>query len=467
MHCAWLDPFLTHLYKMLKQHIFRAYDIRGVYATDFDEAGFACLGEAVGKYIGMGKYLVTGDGRTHTEPLVTHLIAGLLATGADVTFGGWCPTPVTLLNLHEGDFRASLQVTASHNGAEYNGLKISTKTGSVCDAELQEIYQIAQSCSDKHAPVDMQNVTQRDATAEYANAITQLCNGLSPISVVVDAGNGIAGAAYPNVLRALGLSVHELYCDIDGTFPNHQPDPEEAENMVDCLATVKAQKALFGFVYDGDGDRVGVVTAGGDMLTADHILYVLTADFLSRNAGASVVLDIMCSAALAEEIRKLGGEVIWSPTGHSHIERTMHARNALLGGEQSGHFMFAEDFYGHDDALLATYRFLRAVMQTPELLKKVTQDWPDLSEFKAKKEVPEAQKFSIVEAVQMKLAEQFPTAVVIDGVRIDWPDGSWGILRASNTTPKISIRVQAADEATLAERAKVFTDTLDEAVAAQ
>jgi phosphomannomutase len=229
-------------------------------------------------------------------------------------------------------------------------------------------------------------------------------------------------------------------------FQNHQPDPEREENLQDLIVEVREKKADFGLAFDGDGDRLGVITREGKILNADKILFVLAADFLSRNPGAPVVVDAMSSATLAEKIREIGGNVIRSKTGHSFIEEAMHEHSAKLGGEQSGHFMLGENFYGHDDACLAALRFLAAIEKFPALLNEVSVRWPDLLEFSEKMKVPDEKKFEILDAVRDELAKDFENLDTTDGVRWDGENGEWWIIRCSNTSPKIAIRIEARSQ---------------------
>jgi phosphomannomutase/phosphoglucomutase len=282
--------------------------------------------------------------------------------------------------------------------------------------------------------------------------------------LVLDAGNGVSGMVYPQIYRLLGHSVEELFCDLDTTFPNHQPDPERPENLQHLLSRVQEIGAEFGIAFDGDGDRLGVVLADGTILNADKILFVLAADFLSRNPGATIVVDAMSSATLAEKIREIGGVVIRSKTGHSFIEEAMHEHGALLGGEQSGHFMLGEGFYGHDDACLAGLRFLAAVEKLPALLLEVTTKWPDLLEFSEKIDASDEKKFSILEQFTQQIVSRFPEADMTDGVRIDWDDGEWAIVRCSNTSPKIAIRIEAKNEESLKEKKDLLVGMLEKLI---
>ena len=442
---------------ILNDSVFRAYDIRGEAYTDFDEDGVFVMAQAFGQYL-HEKYdtrdkehtlrvLVTGDGRQSQVDFAPALEAGLQAGGCDVVWGGTVPTPVNFFAMRERNFDGAVQLSASHNPASDNGLKLTDRYGAVCGDQIQRIKEIAKDLS----PTRHEGVVEREDAedvilADYADKIKSSVNSHRPLKIVIDAGNGISGMVYPQIFRSFGHEVVELYCDLNTTFPNHQPDPERPENLVDLVNRVKEVRADFGFAFDGDGDRVGVVLGDGTILNADKILFILAADYLHRNPGALVVVDAMSSATLSAKIRSIGGKVILSKTGHSFIEEAMHEHDALLGGEQSGHIMLGEDFYGHDDACLAGLRLLAAVEKWPALIAEVTEKWPSLVEINDKVVAGDDVKFDILDKVAAELVQLYPQANLIDGVRIDWEDGEWAIVRCSNTSPKIAIRIEALDE---------------------
>jgi phosphomannomutase/phosphoglucomutase len=281
------------------------------------------------------------------------------------------------------------------------------------------------------------------------------------LKLVVDAGNAIPGIFYPNFLRSFGHEVKELFCDLDTTFPNHQPDPERVENLELLQKEMASGKHDLGLAFDGDGDRVGILLQDGTMLSADKILYVLGSDFLSRHPGASIVLDAMSSQLLITKLEAKGANVILSQTGHSHIEHAMHDNNALLGGEQSGHFMFGENFYGHDDALLAVLRFIQALQTNPELEIEVTVGWDKMLEISERITVADEEKFQILDNVIADLKEIFPDASTLDGIRIDFGQEEWAIIRCSNTSPKIAVRLEARNQESLDEKKEILMGVLE------
>jgi len=445
---------------ILNPNIFRAYDIRGVAFQDFDEDGFFVISKSFVDFLKKKhgtntlKIFVSGDARNSMDALFPAVISGLKAGGADVVWGGVLPTPINFFALHEGQFDATIQITASHNPAHYNGLKLTDRSGSVCGDEIQEIRKLAE-CADCSLSSDLGNVHKDGETIDFSVRYLAKIQSITPAQnskkIIVDAGNAIPGIYYPEFFEKFGHQVTRLFCDLDPNFPNHQPDPEILENLSSLVTKIKAGDFDFGFAFDGDGDRLGIVTSDGPILSPDKILYVLAADFLSRNPGAKIVVDIMTSAVLIQKIQALGGEIILSPTGHSFIEENLKAHNAKLGGEQSGHFMFGENFYGHDDAFLAALRFLAALQTSPNLLTTITDEWPQTVQFYDRIETSEDTKFSAIEKFSAAMQEKYPAENLnlIDGVRIDFGSGEWAIIRASNTAPIIRAMIEARDKSQL------------------
>ncbi len=455
---------------ILEPKIFRAYDIRGEAFVDFDEDGFLAIAHGFGQYLRekfnleKPRVFVSGDGRQSMPELFPAVISGLKAAGCTVTWGGTLPTPVNYFAFHEGDFDAAMQISASHNPAKDNGIKLTDRRGSVAGEEIQRIRELSfcHDCRLANVPGECKNACEvKDFYPAYKEKIKRITADQISKKIVLDAGNGVAGQFYPELCRSFGHEVIELYCDLNTTFPNHQPDPERAANLVEAQALVTEKGADFGFVYDGDGDRMGVILSDGTALNADQIFYILGADFLLRNPGETIIVDAMISQALIEKLEALGANVIMDKTGHSHIEQAMHKHNAKLGGEQSGHFMFGENFYGHDDAGLATLRFLAAVEHNPDYLADVTTGWPDMVEFSEKFYAPDEEKFQILKKVVTELQKEFPNAITLDGIRLDFGNNEWAIIRCSNTSPKIAVRIEARDEGSLEDKKKIILPILE------
>ncbi|MCF7812179.1 phosphomannomutase/phosphoglucomutase [Candidatus Gracilibacteria bacterium] len=458
---------------ILKSKIFRAYDIRGEAFVDFDEDGFFSIAAAFGKYLQKKhslknpKIFVSGDGRISMIELWPAVVAGLQSVGCTVTWGGTIPTPVNSFALHAGSFDATIQITASHNPSSDNGLKLNDQEGAVCGDEIQKIKNLA-VCNECRETKDFGECVGECEVVSFVDAYTQKLKAITPAQtaqkIVIDCGNGVPGLFYPKILKDFGHDVIELYCDLNGHFPNHQPDPEEPENLRDLKTKVYEVRADFGVAFDGDGDRLGIILSDGTILSADKILYILAADFLRRNPREKIIVDAMSSATLIEKIKKLGGKLIVSKTGHSHIMQKMKEEKALLGGEQSGHEFFGEDFYGHDDAMLAMLRFLSAVQDTPTLLQEVTESWPKMQEFSEKFKTSDEEKFEIVKNVATQLVaslqDKNDKIDTLDGIRIDFGGGEWAIIRCSNTSPKIAVRIEAKDEKSLEEKKELLVGTL-------
>ncbi len=451
---------------ILSDKIFRAYDIRGKAYEDYDAEGFYCIAKAFGIYeqeklkTKKIKVFVSGDGRQSMEDLFPAVVSGLQDVGCEVELGGIITTPMNYYAFHAGDFDASIQLSASHNPWYDNGLKLHDRSGSVCGNEIQKIKDIAKTFGAEELSIKDLELGEYVYEARYLQKLESIIQIKEKNEIVLDAGNGVSGLWYPQILEAFGYEVVELYCDLDTRFPNHQPDPEEPENLEHCRAKVLEVGADFGVSFDGDGDRVGIILAEGTCLNADKINYVLAADFLSRNPGEKIIYDIMSSSVLVEKVKALGGNPIQCATGHSFIEESMKSEKALLGGEQSGHFMFGENFYGHDDAILAVLRFLSAVETNTSLITEVTTGWAELYEYAEKFIVPDEDKFKILEKVTSQLLEKYPEAKTVDGIRIDYGNLEWAIIRCSNTSPKISVRIEAQDEVGLEEKRKELVEIL-------
>ena len=458
---------------ILNPKIFRAYDIRGEAFTDFDEDGFFIIAAAFGRYISdkfkleKPKIFVSGDGRISMDQLFPAIISGLESANCEVTWGGVITTPMNYFAFHEGQFDAAIQISASHNPPQDNGLKLTDRNGAICGQEIQKIRKLTEcvECNlSKEIGACLNECQPQEITNKYVEKLQSILPSQATKKIVVDAGNGVSGMHYPQILKQFGHEVIELYCNLDGNFPNHQPDPERPENLKALIQKVQATNADYGFAFDGDGDRVGIVLKDGTIISADKIIFILASDFLSRNPKEKIVLDIMCSPVLINKIQELEGQVVLSKTGHSYIEEAMHKTKALLGGEQSGHFMFGENFYGHDDALLACLRFLSAVQDKPDLITEVRDKWPQLLEFSEKIDASDEEKFEIVKKVETRLIASLSgtdvTANSIDGLRLDWPNFEWAIIRCSNTSPKIAVRIEAKDQESLELKKNLILNTL-------
>ncbi len=432
----------------LPESIFRAYDIRGVVGDTLTPAVVYHIGRAIGAEAAAqdeSSVVVGADGRLSSPEMSAALIQGLRDSGRDVIDIGMVPTPVTYYATNILDSRSGVMVTGSHNPADYNGFKIviqgKTLSGDDIQALLTRIQQ--QDYCDGQGSLNKVSVSN-----DYLERITSDISLSRPLKVVVDCGNGVAGELAPRLLRALGCELTELYCDIDGTFPNHHPDPGKPENLKDLIAEVKAQQADIGLAFDGDGDRVGIVTNTGHIVYPDRLMMLFGLDVIARNPGAEIIYDVKCSRLLHQVLEQADGKPQMWKTGHSLIKARMKETGALLAGEMSGHIFFKERWYGFDDGLYAAARLLEILANESRTSDEIFAAFPeDISTPEINIDVCDASKFSIIE--QMQQAD-YPGGEphTIDGIRVNYPDG-WGLIRASNTTPVLVLRFEAETQAAL------------------
>ncbi|MBM4266923.1 MAG: phosphomannomutase/phosphoglucomutase [Deltaproteobacteria bacterium] len=430
--------------------IFREYDIRGVAEEDFD-ADFAWnLGRAFGTRVRAAHrdravtVSVGRDCRLTSDAYAEALIRGLAETGVDVLDIGPCPTPLLYFSLFHYPVDGGIEVTASHNASEYNGFKICLGRGSVYGeaiASLRQEIEAARYASGRGT------VEKREIIAPYlAYCAEQFGTLPRRLKVVVDAGNGAAGPIAPAVLKALGCDVTALYCDPDGRFPNHHPDPTLPENLEDLIRTVDSTGADLGVAFDGDADRVGVVAPGGRILWGDEILVIFAREILARRPGSVVISEVKCSQRLFHEVERLGGKPIMWKAGHSLIKAKMKETGAVVGGEMSGHMFFADRFLGYDDAIYAAARLLEILARSSGGILDLLDGLPAaFATPEIRVDCPDTLKFAVAGRVRDMLARDWPINDV-DGVRADFGDG-WGLVRASNTQPALVLRFEASSEA--------------------
>ena len=430
--------------------IFRAYDIRGVVGKTLSVPVAELIGQAIGSVMaeqGLTEVVVARDGRLSGPEMASGLIAGLRRAGRDVIDIGMVPTPVAYFAAFHLRTGTCVAVTGSHNPPDYNGFKIVIGGETLSGASITDLYtRISES---RLHSAERGNLQQREIAEDYIQRIAGDVQLARPLKVVVDAGNGVAGEIGPLLLEAIGAEVIPLYCDIDGTFPNHHPDPSEPQNLKDLEQTVKRFDADIGLAFDGDGDRLGVVTREGRVIFPDRLLMLFAADVLERNPGAMVIYDVKCTGKLQGWTLRNGGTPLMWQTGHSLIKGKMRETGAELAGEMSGHFFFQERWYGFDDGLYAAARLLEILAGRDETPSEILDALPDgVSTPEIKVEVPSGQAHAIV--AQFVEAARFDGARLstIDGLRADWDDG-WGLLRASNTTPVLVLRFEADDQVAL------------------
>ncbi|WP_447554173.1 phosphomannomutase/phosphoglucomutase [Vreelandella sp. EE22] len=432
--------------------IFRAYDIRGVVDHTLTEATTVLIGRAIGTEAaarGERAVIVARDGRLSGPMLQKALTQGLLSAGVDVIDIGMVPTPVLYFATHTLDeSRSGVMITGSHNPPEYNGFKIVLGGETLSADTITALYRrIDEDRLDEGDGA----YSQVDVRPAYLERILGDVKVARPLHAVVDCGNGVAGELGPELIRRLGVQTTALFDEIDGRFPNHHPDPGKPENLVSLIDEVKRCGADIGLAFDGDGDRLGVVTPSGRMIYPDHLLAVFATDLLARHPGAGVIFDIKCSRNLARVIADAGGEPEMWRTGHSLIKARMIETDAQLAGEMSGHIFFKERWYGFDDGLYAAARLLEIVAQSPDDADTLFERFPqEISTPEINLDVPDEEKFGLVEALARDGDFGEGIKTTIDGIRVDYPHG-WGLCRASNTTPALVLRFEGESEAALVD----------------
>jgi phosphomannomutase len=430
---------------------FKAYDIRGIVGESLTEAFAEHLGRAFGtEALALGEKAVAvgRDGRLSGPGLAAALMRGLASTGLDVVDLGAVTTPMLYyVAATRGDHgcRSGIQVTGSHNPKDYNGFKMVLAGRAIYGDEIQGLRRRIEAEDYAHAPG---RIGAMDIVPEYAHRIVGDCRLARRMKIVVDSGNGIPGASAPGILRALGCDVVELYSEVDGDFPNHHPDPSKPENLADLIRTVQQTGAELGLAFDGDGDRLGVVTTGGNIIYPDRQLVLFARDILSRVKGGQVIFDVKCSQRLPVAIREAGGEPVMWKTGHSLVKAKLKETGAPIAGEMSGHIFFAERWYGFDDAMYTAARLLEIVSRSRDpsaVLDALPTSFstPELNVACAEGEPPRVIERLLAEA-------RFPGAEIltIDGLRAEYPDG-FGLVRASNTTPVLVLRFEGHTEQAL------------------
>ena len=444
----------------INAEIFRAYDIRGVVGETLTEHAVYQVGRAFAAEAlddDQPSAVVGGDGRTTTPTLRRALQRGLRDGGVNVTDIGCVPTPLVYFATHVLGTGTGVMITGSHNPPEYNGLKMMIGGATLAQERIQRLRERIEGGHLSAGAGDLANI---DLIDRYIDRVANDVRPARPLKVAVDCGNGVAGLVAPRLLAALGCEVVPLYADIDGSFPNHHPDPAEAANLDDLIAAVRAQRADVGIAFDGDGDRLGVVTERGDIIWPDRAMMLFARDILGRNPGAGVVFDVKCSRHLPALIRTWGGKPIMWKTGHSHIKAKIRAEGALLGGEFSGHLCFAERWYGFDDAIYSAARLVEILAAETRSAHAVFADLPAATATpEVKIATTESAKFEIMERLAREADFSAGTLNDIDGIRVDYADG-WGLVRPSNTSPVLSLRFEADDEAALNR----IQDTFDAAL---
>ena len=437
--------------------IFRAYDIRGVVGSTLSVAVAERIGQAIGTVMqeqGLDDIVVGRDGRLSGPELSAGLIEGLRKSGRNVIDIGLAATPVAYFAAYHLRTGSSVAVTGSHNPPDYNGFKIVIGGQTLSGDAITDLY--ARIHEQRLFQADVPGaLQQRDVAADYIQRIADDVQLDRPLKVVVDAGNGVAGGIVPELLEAIGAEVIPLYCEVDGTFPNHHPDPSEPHNLEDLIQTVKRFDADLGLAFDGDADRLGVVTKDGEIIFPDRLLMLFAADVLERNPGALVIYDVKCTGKLQGWVLRHGGTPLMWQTGHSLIKAKMRETGAELAGEMSGHFFFQERWYGFDDGMYSAARLLEILAARAETPSEVLNALPNALATPEIKVPVETSPHDIVQRFVDSAHFEGALQSTIDGLRADWDDG-WGLVRASNTTPVLVLRFEADNKEALARIKEEF-----------
>lgn len=447
------DSFIpTPLGEMsLDAGIFRAYDIRGITTSNLTEQVCYWIGRAFATQAlaeDQQRAVIGRDGRLSSPGIERALGQGLVDGGMQVTSIGQVPTPVLYYATHKLETGTGIMITGSHNPPEYNGLKMMIGGVTLAEDLIQALYRRLQDNSLSEGSGTLDQTDLGDQYIAAAMATTELKR---PLKVAVDCGNGVAGELGPKLISALGCEVIPLFCEIDGNFPNHHPDPAEPENLQDLVTAVKAHNADVGLAFDGDGDRLGIVTPQGEIIWPDKMMMLFAQDIISRNPNTPVIFDVKCSKHLERIIREAGGEPIMWKTGHSHIKAKIKQTQAAFAGEFSGHICFGERWYGFDDALYTAARLLELLSQTDLDVDAVFAQYPvTYSTPEIKIHTTETRKFEVMDELVANNGFANGRLTTIDGIRVDFDD-RWGLIRPSNTSPVLSLRFEA-DTADALER---------------
>lgn len=457
--------------------IFREYDIRGIFNKDYDSEFAGLLARAFAEFVRVRskrpannrtrfRIAVGRDVRLSGSELSSLFIENLIREGFDVLDLKQCPTPLVYFSLFEYDVDGAVCITGSHNPAEYNGFKICVGKDTLHGSDIQELKRLSkelQNASTKSVPRG--DISTCNVIADYQKFIAARFQFNRKLKVVVDAGNACGGLVAPKLLKELGCEVIELFCDIDGRFPNHHPDPTVEENLEHLKKAVLQHKADVGIAYDGDADRIGAVDENGKTIWGDELMVLYSREILARKPGSKIIGEVKCSHRLYQDIAKRGGQPLMWKTGHSLIKSKMKSEKAELAGEMSGHIFFADRYLGYDDAIYASVRLIEILVNSKMPLSNLLSDLPPtVNTPELRVDCPDDVKFKVVAQVKSDLSHRFKT-IDIDGVRIE-TDRGWGLLRASNTQPVVVMRFEAQTKDELASLRKTVETAFEKALEA-
>lgn len=446
----------------MNSQVFRKYDIRGIFPADLDEDLTTKLGMALGELAG-NTVAIGRDCRPSGSILSSWLTDGILISGSDVIDLGVQTTPMTYYAAHTLNPDVTVMITGSHNPPEYNGFKIMYGHKTIWGEGIHSLQNTMENTKTATLAAPAATVIKKSIAKPYANRLlSEFCFDRS-LKIAVDAGNGTGGEIAVNVLRNLGCRVIPLYCEMDGYFPNHHPDPTVEENLKDLRSTVLRERADIGIAFDGDADRIGILDEKGNVIWGDRVLIILAKSLLKANPGATIISEVKASGLFFSEIERAGGHAVMSPTGHSLIKKAMYEENALLAGEMSGHIFFRDRYYGYDDALYAALRLIEIISSNDAPLSSYLADLPEVfSTAEIREECSDVSKFIIVDIVTDMLKKAGYPVDTTDGARISFPDG-WGLIRASNTQPVLVMRFEAGTHQQLTDYENIMRNYIEKA----
>ena len=441
----------------MNKNIFREYDIRGVYPIDLNEDVYIEIGNAIASkcnQLNIDSIVLGRDGRLSGKSLMNALENSLIDNGINVENIGIVTSPLLYYAAKKHTSKSGIMVTGSHNPKEYNGIKMIINDEPVSGKEIFELIG-----TPNNATVKGTASVNEDVIDNYIEEVkSKSIQSKDEIKVVIDCGNGAAGVIAPKLFSALGFNVVEIYSEVDGSFPNHHPDPGNPENLKDLSDKVLSEKANIGLAFDGDGDRLGVVDNKGKIIPQDKFLMLLAKDILKNSPQAKIIFDVKCTNRLKDVILGYGGEPIMSPTGHFHIKKMLRKTNAHLAGEMSGHIFFNDDWYGFDDAHYSGFRLIKILIENESELSELLAEFPDgFTTPEINLDVDEDKKFQIVDEFKKSASFENASVSILDGLRVEYEDG-WGLLRASNTTPKLVLRFEGTSQKSLDNIIRKFND---------
>jgi len=445
---------------MIDESIFREYDIRGIVPSQLNETSISLISYAIAKKCNdenINELALGRDGRLSGKKILNLLSKELQSLGINVVNVGIVTSPLLYFAAKQLPSKSGIMITGSHNPKNYNGFKIVINDSPISGIEILNLL--------SNKPINKINtgkeIFKKNLMDEYIQEVlSQRLEKPKKLKVVIDCGNGSAGEIAPKLMRSLGYEVIELYCEIDGNFPNHHPDPGKMENLQDLIKAVTENSADAGIAFDGDGDRLGVVTEEGDIIFPDQLMMIFAKDVLKNYPGKEIVFDVKCTNLLSEIINEAGGIPLMSPTGHFHIKNALKKTNAPLAGEMSGHIFFNDQWYGFDDGHYSAFRLLEIMKKSDMPLSSMLNQLPKAhSTPELNLNVKEEEKFRVVEDFVNKAKFEGGSKVTIDGLRVDFKDG-WGLIRASNTTPKLVLRFEAKTPSRLKEIKNMFLNQL-------